>query len=59
MSAHASEEEVRECLRLGAMDYLAKPFTLERLDLVLQGLELALFPERPLRARGPAPYASA
>jgi DNA-binding response OmpR family regulator len=44
MSGHASEEEARACLRLGAVDYLAKPFSLDRLDLVLQVLEVALFP---------------
>ncbi len=44
MSGHASEEEARACLRLGALDYLAKPFTLERLGLVLQILEVTQFP---------------
>ena len=46
MSGHASEDEVRACLRLGAVDYLAKPFSLDRLGLVLQVLEVALFPGR-------------
>jgi CheY-like chemotaxis protein len=44
MSGHASEEEARACLRLGAVDYLAKPFSLDRLGLVLQVLEVTLFP---------------
>ena len=46
MSVHASEEEARACLRLGAVDYLAKPFSLDRLGLVLQVLEVALFPAK-------------
>src|SRR3990172_7427082 len=40
MSGHASEEEARACLRLGAVDYLAKPFSLDRLGLVVQVLEI-------------------
>ena len=44
MSGHASEEEARACLRLGAVDYLAKPFSLDRLGLVLHVLEVTLFP---------------
>lgn len=44
MSGHASEDEARACLRLGAVEYVAKPFTLERLGLVLQVLEVILLP---------------
>ena len=46
MSGHASEDEARACLRLGAVEYLAKPFNLDRLNLVLQVLEVTLFPGR-------------
>ncbi len=46
MSGQASEEEARACLRLGAVDYLSKPFSLDRLGLVLQILEVTLFPGR-------------
>ncbi len=42
MSGHASEEEARACLCLGAVDYLPKPFTLDRVGLVLQILEASL-----------------
>lgn len=47
MSGHASEEEARACLRLGAVDYLPKPFSLDRIGLVLQVLEVALLTGRP------------
>lgn len=43
MSGHASEDEARACLKLGALDYLKKPFGLDRLAMVLQAIELALF----------------
>ncbi|MBI3624555.1 MAG: response regulator [Candidatus Rokubacteria bacterium] len=43
MSGHASEDEARACLRLGALDYLAKPFTLDQVGLVLEVLEVARF----------------
>ena len=47
MSGRASEEEARACLRLGALDYLPKPFTLERVELVLEILEIARFQGQP------------
>src|SRR5260370_14075379 len=36
VSGMASEDEARACLRLGALDYLRKPVTLQRLTVVLQ-----------------------
>ncbi len=49
MSGHASEAEARQCLRLGALDYLPKPFTLDRVGLVLEVLELSRF-QKPHRS---------
>ena len=40
VSGVATEAEARECLRLGAIDFLPKPVTLERLSLVLSFLDL-------------------
>lgn len=40
VSGYATEAEARECLRLGAIDFLSKPVTLEQLSLVLSFLDL-------------------
>ncbi len=39
VSGMASEDEARACLRLGALDYLRKPVTLQRLTVVLELIE--------------------
>lgn len=39
VSGVATESQARECLRLGAMDFVGKPIALDRLDAVLQCLE--------------------
>jgi DNA-binding response OmpR family regulator len=39
MSGIATESQARECLRLGALDFVGKPVALDRLDAVLQYLE--------------------
>lgn len=41
ISGQATEEQARECLRLGALEYLSKPFNLGQLDLILQVLGVA------------------
>ena len=40
ISGHATEHEARECLRLGALEFLAKPVPLEILGVVLERAEL-------------------
>jgi CheY-like chemotaxis protein len=40
ISSHASEEQARECLRLGALDYARKPVSLARLAELVGFLEL-------------------
>lgn len=39
VSGVATESQARECLRLGALDFVGKPVSLERLNAVLQCLE--------------------
>src|SRR5260370_37390859 len=39
VSGMASEDEARACLPLGALDYLRKPVTLQRLTVVLELIE--------------------
>lgn len=39
VSGVATESQARECLRLGAMDFVGKPIALDRLSAVLQCLE--------------------
>ena len=39
VSGVATEDQARECLRLGAMDFLGKPVSLERLAVVLDFLQ--------------------
>ncbi len=46
ISGQATEEEARAGLRLGAFDYLSKPFNLDQLDIVLQALDVAQLSER-------------
>jgi len=40
VSGHATEHQARECLRLGALEFLAKPVPLEVLGTVLEHIEL-------------------
>ena len=40
ISGHATEHQARECLRLGALEFLAKPVPLEVLGAVLEHIEL-------------------
>ena len=40
ISGHTTEHEARECLRLGALEFLAKPVPLEILGVVLERAEL-------------------
>jgi DNA-binding response OmpR family regulator len=60
ISGHATEHEARECLKLGALEFLAKPVPLDILGAVLQHAELfaqhdpALRPERRMSRRIPA-----
>ena len=52
VSGHATEEQARRCLRLGALEFLAKPVPLEVLGTVLD--HVAVFtdsPGRPARER--------
>ncbi len=51
VSGMASEDEARACLQLGALDYLRKPVTLERLTAVLELVE----PYARSRRRGRPP----
>lgn len=46
ISGLASEDQARDCLKLGAVDFLPKPLTLEQLQVVLDCLEMQL-PKRP------------
>ena len=39
MSAHATVDSAIKCLRLGAFDYLLKPFSLDQLDVALKRAE--------------------
>jgi DNA-binding NtrC family response regulator len=61
VSGHATEREARECLRLGALEFLSKPVPLETLGAVLEHAELfverdgtSLRSERRLTRRIPA-----
>ena len=60
VSGHATEQEARECLRHGALEFLAKPVQLETLGAVLEHAELfveregAAPPERRMTRRVPA-----
>lgn len=49
VSGVATEQQARECLRLGAVDFMAKPLPLERLQEVLTYLEPHVL-DRQLRA---------
>jgi len=40
ISGHATEHQARECLRLGALEFLAKPVPLEVLGVMLERAEL-------------------
>jgi DNA-binding response OmpR family regulator len=40
VSGHATESQARECLRLGALEFLAKPVTLDVLGTVLEHAEV-------------------
>ena len=52
VSGVATEVQARECLRLGAVDFLGKPISLERLQAVLDSIEPhALFRRRALSAQ--------
>ena len=52
VSGHATEHEALECLRLGAVEFLAKPVPLEILGTVLEHVELlAASTETPLPER--------
>ena len=47
-SGVATEAQARECLRLGAVDFVAKPVTFDRLQIVLAAVEHGVFrPPRP------------
>jgi CheY-like chemotaxis protein len=46
VSGVATEAEARECLRLGAIDFVGKPITFERLSGVLEFLELDVLSRR-------------
>jgi DNA-binding response OmpR family regulator len=64
VSGLATENEARACLQLGALDYLQKPVTLERLGAVLELLEPFAGARRRAQAppsgeRRPAPRAPA
>lgn len=39
MTGHASVDSAVECMRLGALDYLVKPFSLEQIEVALQKAE--------------------
>jgi CheY-like chemotaxis protein len=52
ISGHATEQQARECLRLGALEFLAKPVPLEILGTVLEHVELlAASTDAPPRER--------
>jgi CheY-like chemotaxis protein len=61
VSGHATERQARECLRLGALEFLAKPVPLEVLGTVLQHAELFAAadgpPRRERRGSGRVPVA--
>jgi CheY-like chemotaxis protein len=52
ISGVATEHQARDCLRLGALDFMGKPVRLERLGEVLESLEAHAL-DRQLVARGP------
>jgi DNA-binding NtrC family response regulator len=53
VSGLATEDEARACLRLGALDYIRKPVTLDRLKAVLESLEPFAPAQEPSEARRP------
>jgi signal transduction histidine kinase/DNA-binding response OmpR family regulator len=54
MSGMLSESEARDCLRLGAVDYVGKPVVLEHLRDILRCLEPLSEPEAPRPLNGGA-----
>ncbi|HET7340276.1 MAG TPA: response regulator [Methylomirabilota bacterium] len=61
VSGHATERQARECLRLGAIEFLAKPVPLDVLGAVLQHAEVfaagATAPRHERRGAGRVPVA--
>jgi CheY-like chemotaxis protein len=56
VSGHATETQARECLRLGALEFLTKPVPLDVLGMVLQHAELfAATDDRGVRERRGTP----
>src|SRR4029453_9434175 len=55
ISGVAPEPQARECLRLGALDFVGKPVPLERLNEVLTFLEPHALTRRAEAARQPQP----
>jgi signal transduction histidine kinase/ActR/RegA family two-component response regulator len=51
MSGVGGEDEARQCLRLGAVDFIGKPIALQRLTKVIACVEAPPATELPIRAR--------